>query len=421
MAKNKKMVIVKKTKKNKKKQGQEMTRLGAALRALGSMGGAAAGGLFGMPAAGTGMGHSLGGALSKWLGSGDYTVGTNSIVRQMKSSQSIPMMHNDGQSITVRHKEYLGEIPGTTGYTVFDSFGLNPGNSRTFPWLSRLASNFQEYKFKGVVFHYIPTSGNAVAGTGAPLGSVMIQTSYRSTDTAPTSKLEMLNEYNSSEAVPSETFAHPVECDPKENPFNVQYVRNGAVPDGDSTMMYDLGTTYVATSGQAGTTVLGDLWVTYEVELKKPLLNSNVTSDGKSGYLTFNTAPTTGSFFTGTPVVGGNVAVAATGKTITMPRGSVGDWILLIELRSNTGTITTWTPGSFTLTNCVARAYNLSSSIQTVSPTLAGTGTLNRVLLAIGLRVTDQLLAPTIATTASFTGTAEQANITLVRVSDLEV
>lgn len=421
MAKNKKMVIVKKTKKNKKKQGQEMTRLGAALRALGSMGGAAAGGLFGMPAAGTGVGHSLGGALSKWLGSGDYTVGTNSIVRQMKSSQSIPMMHNDGQSITVRHKEYLGEIPGTTGYTVFDSFGLNPGNSRTFPWLSRIASNFQEYKFKGVVFHYIPTSGNAVAGTGAPLGSVMIQTSYRATDTAPTSKLEMLNEYNSSEAVPSETFAHPVECDPKENPFNIQYVRNGAVPEGDSTMMYDLGTTYVATSGQAGTTILGDLWVTYEVELKKPLLTSNVTSDGKAGYLTFNTPPTTGSFFTGVPVTGGNVAITATGKTITMPRGSVGDWILLIELTGGASSITGWTGGTFTVTNATTRAYNLSSLSPVSVPTLLGAGTLNRVLMAVGLRVTDQQLAPTITTTASFTGTTDRANVTLVRVSDLEV
>ena len=60
----------------------------------------------------------------------------------------------------------------------------------------------------------------------------------------------MINEYCSNEVVPMETMAHPVECDPKENPFNVQYVRTLAVAPGETQLMYDLGVTHVATSGQ---------------------------------------------------------------------------------------------------------------------------------------------------------------------------
>jgi len=142
-----------------------------------------------------------------------------------------------------------------------------------------LAANFQEYRFRGIVFHYVPSSGNAVSSTNPALGTVMFQTSYRASDTAPTSKLELLNEYWASENVPNEPFCHPIECDPKENPFNIQYVRTGDVPTGDSRLMYDLGVTHVAVQGMQTTgNIVGDVWVTYEVELKKPIISSNATA-----------------------------------------------------------------------------------------------------------------------------------------------
>lgn len=269
-----------KSKKAKVKQ-QELTRLGSALRALGGLGGGAVGGLIGMPSAGASVGSGLGAALSKWLGSGDYQVSSNSMVSSMKASGSIPLMHKNDQSVMVRHKEFIGEIKSSVDFKVQYSLELNPGMADTFPWLSNIARNYQEYRFKGVIFHYVPTSGSAVASTNNALGSVMMQTSYRATDTPPDSKRELLNEYWSTETAPFETTCHPIECNPSENPFNIQYVRQVALPEGDNLLMYDLGVTHVAVSGQqANDVVLGDLWVTYEVELKKPILYSNVTSPG---------------------------------------------------------------------------------------------------------------------------------------------
>lgn len=270
----------------KKKTAQQVTTqevglLGRALRALGTTAGGAVGGMFGSPTVGATAGHGLGAAISRWLGAGDYTVSQNSIVSSAKASGSIPAMHTNGQSVIVRHKEFVMTVRGSQNFTVQRTMPINPGRAEVFPWLSRLANCYQEYRIKGMVYHYVPTSGN-ISGSGTPaLGSVMLQTSYRSTDSPPTSKIEMLNEYWSTEVVPSETACHPIECNPNENPFNIQYVRSddATLPSTDSPLLYDLGTTHVATDGQATDgAALGDLWVTYEIEFKKPVLSSNVTS-----------------------------------------------------------------------------------------------------------------------------------------------
>nr|WRQ65428.1 structural protein [Tolivirales sp.] len=291
MAKKRTKVVVQPQKKKNKVKKQELTRLGYALRTLGGLGGGAVGGLVGMPSSGSAVGSGIGAALSKWLGSGDYQVSSNSMVSSMKASGSIPMMHKNDQTVVVRHKEFIGEIRSSIDFATRYSLELNPGVSSTFPWLSRIAGNYQEYRFKGIVFHYVPTSGSAVASTNNALGSVMMQTSYRATDTPPASKRELLNEYWSTETAPFETTCHPIECNPSENPFNVQYVRQKSVPVGDNLLMYDLGVTHIAVSGQqVNDVVLGDLWVTYEVELKKPILYSNVTN-GEGQIVTYDTTP----------------------------------------------------------------------------------------------------------------------------------
>lgn len=339
---------------------KEMTRLGGALRALGGLAGGAAGSLIGMSGSGASVGTGLGAALSRWLGSGDYTVAANSIVqRSLKGSDSIPAMHSNNQSVVIRHKEYLGEIRGSQAFNISDALQINPGNNRTFPWLSGVAARFQEYRIKGMVYHYIPSSGTAVSSTDAALGTVMMVTSYRATDAAPTSKVELLNEYWASESVPSDSFCHPIECDPKENPYNVQYVRTGEVPATDSRMMYDLGVTYVATSGQQVTgRVLGDLWVTYEIELKKPVVASNVTDVVHSyaqSFSSIGSSSLTTNFFPGTPSgTWGSMAVTLSNRKITFPKGALGFY--LVTMRFYAGGSYTITTGftAPTYTNCIA-------------------------------------------------------------------
>lgn len=311
----------------------------------------------GAPIAGASAGHGLGSAISKWLGSGDYTVGQNSLVNSVKASGTIPMMHMNDQSIIVRHKEFLTEVRSSTSFLVRNSFTINPGSSKTFPWLSRLANCYQQYRIRGMVFHYVPTSGSAIASTNNALGSVMLQTSYRSNDSLPTSKIELLNEYWSAESMPSETFCHPIECNPAENPFNVQYVKSddALTPTGDSPLLYDLGITHLCVSGQqASDIVLGDLWVTYEVELKKPILESNVTdSVFRYGYRAFATSPTFANpFGVGTATVGNLRFTTDTARSINIPAQYFGVFFIVVALKPSATFTTGVLTGAPVLTNC---------------------------------------------------------------------
>lgn len=264
---------------NKKKANSERSLLGQALRSLGGAGGTALGGYFGMPLAGGTLGTGLGAAVSKWLGAGAYTVSSNSILTE---APVIPAMHSSGQSIIVRHKEFVASIQGSVDFTVQQEIVLNPGLRASFPWLSRLAGCFQQYRIRGLVFHYVPTSGMAVSSTNSALGSVMLQTTYRSTEGAPANKQELLNEYWSTETVPSETVAHPIECDPKENPFQIHYVRQHGLAVTDEPLLFDMARTFVCTQGMQATNTVGDLWVTYEVELYKPVVSSQVVGASAS-------------------------------------------------------------------------------------------------------------------------------------------
>lgn len=409
--------MVKKTKKivvqKKKKNTKQMTRLGGALRALGGLGGGAIGSLIGMPNAGSSLGSGLGASLSKWLGSGDYSVTTNSIVnRTLKGSSSIPSMHEDGQSVVIRHKEFVTEVRGSQNFLVRASFDINPGRNETFPWLAAVAHRFQEYRIRGMVWHYVPSSGSAVSGTNAALGTVMLQTSYRSNDTAPTSKHEVLNEYWSSESVPNEAFCHPIECDPKENPFNVQYVRTDAVPSGDSKLLYDLGVTHLCVSGQqADNMVLGDLWCTYEIELKKPIIESNVTTGARCCDLMFTGAPVSASWFNGTMTRRGTLEVTANANTITFPPHLTGVYLVSVIIRATTTFTACDLSGAPSVSG--GTLMTLPSGASYYRTVLSGGGQVNQGNYEFIVWIPDKAQQCSVAFTGTFTGASTQSLISV--------
>lgn len=378
MPKNAKKKLVQRRKtlilNQRQKKAPEMTRLGSALRALGGLGGSALGGLIGMPASGGSVGTGLGASLSRWLGSGDYEVNKNSIVNKLEMSGTVPEMHKSDQTIIVRHREFVTTVNSSQAFAVQQSFDINPGNNVLFPWLAGIAARFQEYKIRGMVYHYVPTSGSAVASTNAALGAVMLQTSYRASDSAPSSKVEMLNEYNSNESVPCEAFCHPIECDPKENPFNIQYVRTNNTPAAEDKLLYDLGTTHLAVQGcQTTGNPIGDLWVTYEVELKKPLVVSNIASAIRS-YTAVTSSTDTANMFSTITTSLGNLPILLAGNRILFSKGTFGSYQVTVRLTSALTSLTTWpTP---TLTNCtflpIAGGFSWLRTTQTAGGTLDG-------------------------------------------------
>lgn len=414
---NKKVkVVIQPQKKKKSKDKQSMTAIGQALRTLGGLGGSTLGGMLGHASAGASLGTGLGAAISRWLGQGDYNVVSNSIVKSsLRASDSIPSMHKTGQTVTIRHKEFLTSIKGSTNFTVQRFFLLQPGDTNTFPWASGIASHFQQYRIKGMVFHYVPTSGYAVSGTNPAIGAVMIQTSYRANEAAPTSKTEMLNEYWASEASPAESFCHPIECSPKENPFSVHYVRTVVPPENDTPLMYDLGVTYIATQGMpANDNIVGDLWVTYEIEFTKPLIKSNTHDAVLNGALeaSYNVAPGT-PFGTLLMTAKGSLKFTAQTRTITFPIGIVGEFVVHIDIQAASTFSAMDLSGAATFVNCTEIPLG-DTGVNYTRTVLTGTGALGRGHYTLAVALTDPSSQATITIPAyTWTGTAYASHITI--------
>lgn len=397
-----------------KKKSQELTRLGSALRSLGGLGGSALGALVGMPTAGSQTGMQLGAMLSRWLGSGDYSVSKNSLVSSVRASGEIPMMHSSGQTIVVRHREYLGDILSSTNFAISNTYPLNPGLESSFPWLAQLAANYQEYTWKGAVYHYVPTSGASVASTNTALGSVMISTNYRSTAPAYTNKQQMLNDFFATDARPTEPFCHPIECDPKENPYNVQYIRTASVPTGEDPKTYDLGVVTVATQGCPATgNALGELWVTYEIELRKPKLTSTGLPFGS-----YYKVDRTGTITQPNSLLGttsntalSNIAVTISANTITWPRNTFGTFVVIVSFAADS--ITAYGQIIPTATNCTVNA-NLFPNGTTIT---AGGYFANAYFNVV---ITDVTSVPSLQLTGSaFAGTCASVSIRLFEVNAL--
>jgi hypothetical protein len=242
-------------------------------------------------------------------------------------ARGVPYMHDSCSKTRISHREYLCDVitSGTANvFSTMTSYPLNPGIATTFPWLAAVAAQFQEYTFHGLAFEFVSTSADAIASsTNTALGTVMMGTRYNPGFPAFLSKAEMLNEEYSTDCKPSESMVHLIECDPKENPYNIQYIRSTNNYSG-SLQNYDLGTMYVATSGFQGTNVvIGELWVTYDVELRKPI-PANLAGYSNSYFFSIGTASIGTSHYFGSDATpsfnnwfGGTISLGATTITIT--------------------------------------------------------------------------------------------------------
>lgn len=241
----------------------------------GAAGGSLGGYLGGSPGgiAGMGIGAYLGSKFSQLVGFGDYQIKANSLVDLPMGSQ-LAAFGNMELGTIVRHREYIRDVvvPAAPGSFANITFALNPGLSGSFPWLATIAGQYQEYQWMGCVFEFRSTSSETA--TGLALGSVVMASNYDTAEAAYVDKREMENSQYCVSAKPNVTFHHPIECDPSVSSVRVKYVRNGAVPAGKDARLYDHCNVNIATVGlPTGTSGnLGELWVSYEVALYKPIL-----------------------------------------------------------------------------------------------------------------------------------------------------
>jgi len=308
--------------------------------ALSTVGGAV-GQYFGGPLGAT-LGSTAGDVIGRIFGFGAYTVRENSLLTGQTAAQA-PMFSEGEYFTTITHREYVGDVIGTTDFNT-TSYTLNPGNAKTFPWLSKVALNYESYRVKGMVVMYKTTSGVFSAASPA-LGAVMIATQYDVADPVFETKRDLDSYQFATSGAPCESFVHPIECAKGTGVLNNLYIRGSDNLTTDPRM-YDMGRIVVATSGcPASLFVTGEIWVTYEVELYKPRISSNndnpairwsytdaspvnPMSSAISGYETFNNC----SFL-------GNVLLAniSTPGNCVLGFSTAGQYLMVIQQTASNG------------------------------------------------------------------------------------
>lgn len=218
-------------------------------------------------------------------GFGDYSIKHNTI---MSGGMSPPMITNSVVTggVILRHREYLRDITAATDFTNLQ-FDVNPGINATFPWLSQIATSFEQYKFRGLVFEFKSMAADVVLSTAAStaLGTVIMGTKYNVLEQPFTNKFEMENWEFTSSCKPSCNMMHPIECAASQTPVDMLYIRSTNATQGamaGDLRLYDLCNFNIAVQGMQNTgqdgTSIGELWATYEVELYKPKLEEDINT-----------------------------------------------------------------------------------------------------------------------------------------------
>lgn len=238
---------------------------------LGGTAGRAIGGMFGNK----NLGGQIGRAVGSLTGIGAY--GTNALFEQ--SEMDVPTFHSSGDeqgAMCVTYKEYVGDVYGNASGVTFANKGysINPGLDGTFPWLSQLAQNYEEYEMKQLVWTYRSTTSDIGSSTTGQVGTVILATNYNPDQPLFSDKKTMMEYYGAASVKSTDSLLSGVECDPnKLSGAEGKYVRTNPVLQNQDIKSYDAGVFQVAvcnTPTAMANLSLGELWVSYTIVLRKP-------------------------------------------------------------------------------------------------------------------------------------------------------
>lgn len=237
---------------------------------LGAIGGGALMSELGPPgvAAGGVAGGALGQTLASLVGFGDYDVKYNTIMHpEAASAVAAGAGFNGptGSRVVISKRECLGAFTSQGDEFYVEEYRIQPINRETFPWLSQISPNFVEWRLHGCVFSFETTSSPYSAQVG--LGQIVLATQLNSNALSYESMEQMLMVENKSAGNPSQDIAHGVECDPSFQEKERLYIRRKG--SSGPPNLYDHGVFSIASEGIPADegTVLGRLYVTYQLEL----------------------------------------------------------------------------------------------------------------------------------------------------------
>lgn len=226
-----------------------------------------------------------------YTGQGEYSPGdeaptTNDLVEG--GAPSVAQFASTGDetgALAISNREYLGDVFGNALVAVGSqpisftktSYILNPGLEKTFPWLSQIASNYEEYEFKQLMFTYKSTVQDINSNNGQ-VGTAIMTTTYNANASDFPDKASMMQYAHSSSMKVTDDGIHGVECDPsKLSGSPGKFIRSGNI-DVTDLNTYDYGKFQLGianTPSSLANNAIGELWVSYTLILRKPKIVTN--------------------------------------------------------------------------------------------------------------------------------------------------
>lgn len=211
--------------------------------------------------------------------------GTVQMSAQLPIAISSPMRYRNPRIVSinektiVRHRELTVDVQGAAAgsFTVANLY-LNPGNQVMFPWLSKIAENFERYNFRKLKLKYIPSCPTTSTG------QVGFCFDYDLTDPVPTSiKAFTINK----DAKIGQVYAPLVAVFSTKDINGVAksyYVSQdtSSINTKDPKLSFPARLFAMTNGFQTDYFKAGQLWVDYEVEFTLPSVNTLIPGADRS-------------------------------------------------------------------------------------------------------------------------------------------
>lgn len=196
------------------------------------------------------------------------------IAVSMRTTTRQPRLKQRLNYVEITHREYVQDVSSSNaGFAVRD-FGVNPGVSATFPWLSQIAGRFESYLFQRLNFIYQPICPTTTSG------SVMMAIDYDAEDDSPSSKTALMSFASAVRTNPWDAMVYNA-AKSDLHKFGIQrFIRGSPLSTSSDYKTYDVGTLFLATQSTPSTaeTTLGELYVEYTVRLFTPQITGSPTA-----------------------------------------------------------------------------------------------------------------------------------------------
>jgi len=156
----------------------------------------------------------------------------------------------------------VATVNGSTLFSIPFNANINPGLATLFPWLSKIAANYEQYNFERLEFRWVPIAPTSTKG------NVILSPNYDASDPVAVSEVQLVNSYGTIDFPCWKPSVLKMDRTAMHALGPRKFIRTFAVAGDPKT--FDVGIIYLGTNNEVDASAIGKLFVSYDVNLYIP-------------------------------------------------------------------------------------------------------------------------------------------------------